>query len=215
MQVVESLILETGGGIVWGILVGAIASRFLKHAKSPEVATLMSVAASSAGYVLAGELHVSGVITMVVAGLIIGGYNKKAHFSAETTLVLTHFWELIDEVLNAFLFVLIGLTTIKLHIDSNALILGCFGIFIVFIARLLSIWAPDFITSLLFWRKSTFSCSKSTLMAWGGIRGGLSIALALSIDGFPEQLVAVTYVVVVVSILVQGGTFKWAIKKFA
>lgn len=215
LQVAESLILETGGGIVWGILVGAIASRFLKHAKSPEVATLMSVAASSAGYVLAGELHVSGVITMVVAGLIIGGYNKKAHFSAETTLVLTHFWELIDEVLNAFLFVLIGLTTIKLHIDSNALILGCFGIFIVFIARLLSIWAPDFITSLLFWRKSTFSCSKSTLMAWGGIRGGLSIALALSIDGFPEQLVAVTYVVVVVSILVQGGTFKWAIKKFA
>lgn len=216
LDVIESLVVETGGGILFGVIVGVIASRFLKHAKSPEVATLMSVAASSSGYVLANDLHVSGVITMVVAGLIIGGYNKKSHFPPETTLVLTNFWELIDEVLNAFLFVLIGLMTLNLHIDSTALILGGFGIFIVFIARLLSIWAPDFVLSLLLWKKkSAFSCSKSTLLAWGGIRGGLSIALALSVEAFPDQLVAVTYVVVIASILIQGGTFKWAIAKLA
>ena len=216
IHVLESLIVETGGGILFGIIVGMVASRFLKHAKSPEVATLMSIAAASAGFVIASHIHVSGVITMVVAGLIIGGYNKKEHFSNETTLVLNNFWELVDEVLNAFLFVLIGLTMVTINIDSAAIVLGIFGIAIVFIARLLSILAPDLLLGVFTWKRGgVFSCKKSILMAWGGIRGGLSIALALSIDGFPERLVAVTYVVVIASILLQGGTFKWAIKKLS
>lgn len=214
-HVVESLFMETGGGILMGIAVGVIASFFIKRSKSPEVATMITIAASSCGYVLANRLHVSGVITMVVAGLIIGGYAKKDHFRKDTTLVLNNFWELIDEILNAFLFVLIGLAMINIKIDHADIMIGAVAIIIVFVARLISIWAPDLLLSTFMRRQSSFSTSKSTLMAWGGIRGGLSIALALSIEGLPDSLVAITYVVVLSSILIQGGTFKWAIAKLA
>lgn len=211
-EILQRLIRETGGGILWGILIGMLASWFLKRARSPEVATLISIAAASCGYVLANAMHISGVITMVVAGLIIGGYSKKDRFSTTTTLVLNNFWELIDEILNAFLFVLIGLAMLNIDIDHAAIILGLVCILIVFIARLLSIWLPDFIFAAVLRRKPNFS--QSTLLAWGGIRGGLSIALALSIDDFPDNMVAITYVVVLSSILIQGGSFKWAIAKF-
>lgn len=214
-HVVESLMMETGGGIILGIIVGVVCSHLLKKARSPEVATLLSIAASSCGYVIANRIHVSGVITMVVAGLIIGGYAKKDHFRKETTLVLNNFWELIDEILNAFLFVLIGLAMINIEINHSAIMIGLVMIIVVFIARLMSIWAPDFILGSILRRRSNFSCKKSTLLAWGGIRGGLSIALALSIENFPDSLVAITYVVVLASILLQGGSFKWAISKLS
>ena len=214
-HVAESLLVETGGGILWGVLVGMFTSWFIKRSRSPEVATMISIAASSCGYVIANHLHVSWVFTMVVAGLIIGGYSKKAHFSEESTLVLNNFWELIDEILNGFLFVLIGLAMLNIHVDNSAITIGLVCIIIVFVARLLSILVPDFILGQILRRRASFSLSKSTLLAWGGIRGGLSIALALSIDGFPDGLVAITYVVVLSSILIQGGTFKWAIGKLA
>lgn len=214
-HVVESLLVETGGGIAMGIVVGYLASAFIKRSRSPEVATLITIAASSCGYVIANRLHVSGVITMVVAGLIIGGYAKKDHFRKDTTLVINNFWELVDEILNAFLFVLIGLAMININIEHSDIMIGIVAIGIVFVARFLSIFMPDLLMAGILRRKSNFSCSKSTLLAWGGIRGGLSIALALSIEGFTDNLVAITYVVVLSSILLQGGTFKWALSKFA
>lgn len=214
-HVVESLMMETGGGIVMGLTVGFIASFLIKRAKSPEVATMITIAASSCGYVLANRIHVSGVITMVVAGLLIGGYAKKDHFRTSTKVVINNFWELIDEILNAFLFVLIGLTMINITISRADIMLGGITILIVFIARFLSIWMPDWTMGKLFNYRTFSDSKKTTLLAWGGIRGGLSIALALSIDGLPDSLVAVTYVVVLSSILIQGGTFKWAISKFA
>lgn len=214
-HVVESLLMETGGGVGLGVAVGMLASFFIKRSKSPEVATMITLAASSAGYVLANRLHVSGVISMVVAGLIIGGYAKKDHFRKDTTLVINNFWELIDEILNAFLFVLIGLAMINITITSADILIGAVAVFIVCIARFISILAPDLLLSKILRFRSTFSTSKSVLLAWGGIRGGLSIALALSIDGLPDSLVAITYIVVLSSILIQGGTFKWAIAKFA
>jgi CPA1 family monovalent cation:H+ antiporter len=214
-DVAESLMLETGGGILWGTTLGVLTGWLIKRCKSPEVATMLTIAASSCGFVIANHIHVSGVITMVVAGLIIGGYSKKEHFPTETTLVLNNFWELINEILNGFLFVLIGLAMLNIHVDNSAITIGLTCIIIVFIARLLSILVPDFLLSKILRRQSSFSSSKSTLLAWGGIRGGLSIALALSIDGFPDSLVAITYVVVLSSILIQGGTFKWALSKLA
>jgi CPA1 family monovalent cation:H+ antiporter len=104
---------------------------------------------------------------------------------------------------------------LNIHVDNSAITIGLVCIIIVFVARLLSILVPDFILGQILRRRASFSLSKSTLLAWGGIRGGLSIALALSIDGFPDGLVAITYVVVLSSILIQGGTFKWAIGKLA
>lgn len=214
-HVVESLMMETGGGIIMGLVVGFVASYLIKRAKSPEVATMVTIAASSCGYVLANRIHVSGVITMVVAGLLIGGYAKKDHFRASTKIVINNFWELIDEILNAFLFVLIGLTMINIKISNADIMIGAITIIIVFVARFLSIWAPDWLMGKIFNYRTFSDSKKTTLLAWGGIRGGLSIALALSIDGLSDSLVAVTYVVVLSSILIQGGTFKWAISKFA
>ncbi|RTL01685.1 MAG: sodium:proton antiporter [Proteobacteria bacterium] len=214
-HVVESLMMETGGGIIMGMVVGFVASYLIKRAKSPEVATMVTIAASSCGYVLANRIHVSGVITMVVAGLLIGGYAKKDHFRASTKIVINNFWELIDEILNAFLFVLIGLTMINIKISNADIMIGAITIIIVFVARFLSIWAPDWLMGKIFNYRTFSDSKKTTLLAWGGIRGGLSIALALSIDGLSDSLVAVTYVVVLSSILIQGGTFKWAISKFA
>ena len=210
----EKLVIEAGGGILWGVIIAYLASFFLKRAKSPEVATLITIAVSSWGYISADNFHFSGAITMVVAGLIIGGLAKKEHFCPDNTLVINNFWELIDEILNGFLFVLIGLAMINIDINKSAIILGLLCVIIVFIARLLSIFFPDLILSKFFRnRGTTFSMNKSILMAWGGIRGGLSIALALSIEQFSDSLVAITYVVVICSILIQGGTFKWAISK--
>ncbi len=214
-HIIHSLAFEAGGGIIWGIIVGYISGILLKKAKSPEVATLITIAASSWGYISANEFHLSGAITMVVAGLIIGGFAKSEHFAKETTLVINNFWELIDEILNGFLFVLIGLAMLNIHIDRRAIILGGICILLVFFARFISVWLPDWILAAVLRRKSSFSWSKSTLMAWGGIRGGLSIALALSIDKFPDDLVAITYVVVLGSILLQGSSFKWAINKLS
>jgi len=215
ISIAEKLIVEAGGGILWGVVVAYVASFLLKRAKSPEVATLITIAASSCGYISADHFHFSGAITMVVAGLIIGGLGKREKFCPDNILVINNFWELIDEILNGFLFVLIGLAMINIQVDHGAIFLGLICVIIVFISRLLSIWLPDLMLSNIFFRKRgmTFSISKSTLMAWGGIRGGLSIALALSIDQFPDGLVAITYVVVICSILIQGGTFKWAIGK--
>lgn len=216
LGIVEKLVIEAGGGILWGVIIAYIASFLMKQAKSPEVATLITIATSSVGYISADRFHFSGAITMVVAGLIIGGLAKKEHFCPDITLVVNNFWELIDEILNGFLFILIGLAIININIDKNAIIAGLVCVIIVFIARLLSICFPDLIISNLLRKKGmNFSLNKSILMAWGGIRGGLSIALALSIEQFPDSLVAITYVVVICSILIQGGTFKWAIKKLA
>lgn len=104
---------------------------------------------------------------MVVAGLIIGGYAKKEHFRKETTLVLNNFWELIDEILNAFLFVLIGLMMLTIKVDQAAILLGVVCIVIVFIARLISVWAPDFILGTVLRRQSSFSCKK--VLCWLGV----------------------------------------------
>lgn len=171
---------------------------------------LLSLALVAGGYALTNALHMSGPIAMVVAGLLIGNLGRAYAMSATTIGHLDTFWELIDENLNAVLFVLIGLEVLSLTLTGKYLLVGLAAIPIVLLARLVSVVAP----LAVFGRRGRFGPATRRVLTWGGLRGGISVALALSIPAHtheqpvPERevLVALTYVVVVFFILIQGLT---------
>ena len=155
-------------------------------------------------YALASALHLSGPIAIVVAGLLIGNRGRALAMSDQTREHLDTFWELVDEVLNAVLFVLIGLEVLILQYTREYLIAGLLMIPVVLLARTISVGLP---VSLLKLRRE-FSPHVVKILVWGGIRGGISVALALSLPpgSMRDVIVAITYVVVVFSIIVQGLT---------
>lgn len=213
-SVSTEILRDAGGGAIFGWILGYITEQLLKRTKNAEVATLLTIAACSFGYVMSYKLHLSGVITVVVEGLVIGFYSRKHRLSARSSLVVVNFWELVDEILNAFLFMLIGLAMLTIEVSQHTLVIGVSTVVIILFARFCSIWIPHRILAI-FWKKERKHIfTDSILLTWGGIRGGISIALALSISGLDDDLVAIAYVAVVSSILLQGSTFKWAIKYF-
>ena len=203
---------EALGGILYGAFLGYSGYRILKSIEdAPKIEVLITIAIAMGGYGFASLIHVSGPLAMVVAGLIIGNkilLRKKVKKSATE---LSDFWEMLDEVMNAVLFVLIGLEIITLSNDKNYILAGLLMIPVVIIARLISVTAPF---SLV--RKSEIKKSKTiAIMTWGGLRGGISIALALSLpqSEFRDLIVLITYIVVVFSIIVQGLTISSLVKK--
>jgi CPA1 family monovalent cation:H+ antiporter len=158
------------------------------------------------GYALAKAIHVSGPIAMVVAGLLIGNKGRYLAMSDQTRARLDSFWELMDEILNAVLFLMIGLEVIILAVAGNYVIAGLLMIPVVLLARFVSVGVP---VTLLRGRRG-FSSGAVRIMTWGGLRGGISVALALSIPTGAERdiLLTVTYIVVVFSIVVQGLTIE-------
>lgn len=206
-HIVEAVLIEVGGAILLGCIFGGITTYAIRRSKSADVVVLLTLATSSCGYIIAQKLHVSGVITMVIAGLIIG-YNKTSNLSHQNNIhVLKNFWELIDELLNAILFVLIGLIIVTTKIDHQVILIGMYCVLVILFARFVSIILPNSIL-IKFKRSVQFSFRESLLMTWGGMRGGISIALALSVPHLHSDLIAITYVVVISSILLQGATFK-------
>ncbi len=203
-------IRETVGGALFGLVVGLLVFLMLRSVDDYKVEILLSLALVAGGYALADALHLSGPIAMVVAGLMIGNHGRSLAMSAITNERLDQFWELVDEVLNAVLFVLIGLEVLALTFTPWSLLAGLLVIPIVLAARLLSVGLP--IRILRRWAR--FEPSTVRILTWGGLRGGISVALALSVPGKPSALavpgrdviVAITYVVVVFSIVVQGLT---------
>lgn len=193
---------EALGGAVYGLLIGAIAFRMLKSVDNYQVEVLITLALVMGGYALADALYVSGPIAMVVAGLLIGNHGRVSAMSERTREHLDTFWELVDEVLNAILFVLIGLEVLVLTFRQEYLLLALLMVPTVLLARLLSVGLP---ISLLRLRRD-FSPRVVRVLTWGGLRGGISVALALSLPagGERELILAITYVVVVFSIVVQG-----------
>ena len=202
--ILELLFMEAGGGILFGLLVGGLAYYLLKQVDNYSVEILISLAVVTGGYALAETLHVSAPITVVVAGLLIGNHGRLLAMSAHSREHLDTFWELMDEVLNAVLFVLIGLEILVLSFSGAYVVAGVLLIPIVLLARLVSVGVP---VALLRLRRD-FSPHVVKVMTWGGLRGGISVALALSIPPGPERevILVATYVVVVFSILVQGLT---------
>ncbi len=202
---------ETIGGALFGLGLGYLAYRMLKSVDNYQVEVLITLALVAGGYALADVLHLSGPIAIVIAGLLIGNQGRLFAMSDETRHQLDTFWELLDEILNAVLFVLIGLEILVLTFTQQYLLLSLLIIPLVITARFISIGIP--MTLLRPFR--TFSPGAVRIMTWGGLRGGISVALALSIPPAPERhvILAITYAVVLFSILVQGLTIQKLVKR--
>lgn len=195
---------EAIGGAVFGLAIGALAYYALKSIDNYQVEVLITLALVMGGYGLATALHVSGPIAMVVAGLLIGNQGRLLAMSETTRTHLDLFWELVDEVLNAILFVLIGLEILILAFKAEYLLAALAIIPLVLLARYTGVGLPV----LVMRRFREFSPGVVEIMTWGGLRGGISVALALSLPYGPERdlILTVTYIVVVFSIIIQGLT---------
>ena len=203
---------EALGGVVFGFIVGGITYAMLKRVDNYQVEILLTLALVTGGYALAEALHFSAPIAVVVAGLMIGNHGRMLAMSENTREHLDTFWELIDEILNAILFVLIGLEILVITFESQLLVAGGLAIVIVLFARFISVGVPVFFIRKF--RELTPGVTK--ILTWGGLRGGISVALALSLPASAEReiILAITYCVVVFSILVQGLTIGKLIKRY-
>ena len=195
---------ETGGGLLLGLVLGYIGSRGIRKINDYNVTVMITLAIVMGGYLLARYLHVSSPLAMVAAGLVIGNYGKATAMSAADKDYLDKFWELIDEILNAMLFLIIGFELMLIPDLQMYWKIGLIAIVIILLARFISIWIPiRFIPNI-----GRFDRKTITILVWGGLRGGVSVALALTIDDHLHQhlFISITYYVVVFSIIVQGLT---------
>ena len=211
-SVVIFFLKEVLGGVVFGFVVGGITYAMLKRVDNYQVEILLTLALVTGGYALAEALHFSAPIAVVVAGLMIGNHGRLLAMSEITREHLDTFWELIDEILNAVLFVLIGLEILIITFESQLLIAGGISIVIVLFARFVSVGMPVLVIRKF--RELTPGVTR--ILTWGGLRGGISVALALSLPASPERetILTITYCVVVFSILVQGLTIGKLIKRY-
>ena len=206
----ELFAVEALGGVVFGLFIGWIAYRMLKTIDKHSVEILITLGLVGGGYALAGLLHTSGPIAMVVAGLFMGNHGRFFGMSDDTREALDGFWEVVDEILNAVLFVMIGLELLVLVFNGQRLLLGLATIPLVLVVRFVSVGVP--IAILRKFREYLPHTVK--LMTWCGVRGGISIALALALPASPHRdvVLSVTYAVVVFSVLVQGLTVGKAVR---
>lgn len=195
---------EAIGGAVYGLIIGGACFYMLRSVNNYQVEVLLTLALVMGGYALATAMHISGPIAMVVAGLLIGNQGRLFAMSDGTREHLDSFWELIDEILNAVLFLLIGLEVLVLVYHTEYFLAALAIIPVVLLSRFISVGIPVKIMKQV----RSFSPGVTRLMTWGGLRGGISVALALSLPQGEERevILAVTYAVVIFSILVQGLT---------
>lgn len=212
---------EAIGGAILGLVLGWLVYSMLKTVDNYSVEILLTLALVMGGYSLAAALHMSGPIAMVVAGLLIGNHGRAFGMSDRTREHLDTFWELIDEILNATLFVFIGLEVLILTVKPAFLVAGLIAFPVVLLCRFICVSIPVFALSKF--KVHKFSPGAVKVMTWGGIRGGISVALALAIpamlpaeggaDAIPRDLiVTVTYCVVILSIMLQGLTIGRVVK---
>jgi len=214
VHVTDVLVLfaeEALGGAALGLALGYIAYRMLRSVDNYQVEILITLALVMGSFGLADLLHTSGPIAVVVAGLLIGNYGRQWAMSETTREHLDNFWELLDELLNAVLFVLIGLEVLVLSFQQPYLIAGLVAIPLVLAARWITVVLQ--VKGFSFVRE--FNKKTIRILTWGGLRGGISVALALSLPAGPgrDTVLALTYCIVVFSILGQGLTIGHVIRK--
>lgn len=209
--VAELFLREVAGGIGLGLLIGYVAFYFMKRLDHYQTEVIISLAVVMGGYSLAHFLHFSGPLAMVAAGLLIGNQGAQLAMSKQTADYLTKFWEMVDEILNAVLFVLIGLELMVVEFRWEYALIGLVTTVIVIGVRYMALAVPSYTLGL----HRTFAPGALSIMTWGGLRGGISIALALSLgtDMFRDEIVAITYTVVLLSLVVQGLTIESFIKR--
>lgn len=198
------LLREAGGGLLLGVLLGYSASRALRVVDDYIISVLITLSVVMGGYLIAREMHISAPLAMVAAGLFMGNFSESFKMKSETQDYLIKFWELIDEIMNAVLFLFIGFELLLIKDLNEYLVAGGICILIVLLAR----WVAIFIPTKFMAFKYRFSPQTVKVLVWGGIRGGVSIALALSIpvNEYSQIIISITYCVVVFSIIVQGLT---------
>lgn len=198
------LITEAGGGMLLGLVLGWSAYLALRKIDDYIVSVLITLSVVMGGYLVASALHLSSPLTMVMAGLFIGNKGRGTVTSSITRDYVTKFWELIDEILNAILFLFIGLELLLIPDLLEHWLLGVIAILVVLFARFFSIWLPAFVLPFM----ESFNKGTVRMLVWGGLRGGVSIALVLSMANgeYKNVLLEITYFVVIFSIVVQGLT---------
>jgi len=197
-------IKEAGGGLVFGIALGFLAYFLVKSIDNYRVEVLITLTMVTCGYSLTDHLHLSGPLAIIMAGIIFGTKAKKAGLSETSRDYLGKFWDLIDDIFNAVLFLLIGLEMLVIQINVTIMIVAGIMVVLVLLARYISVAFP--VIFLKLWIK--FEKNAVLILTWGGLRGGISVALALSLPKamHREEFLLITYVVVVFSIIVQGLT---------
>lgn len=200
----ELFAIEAGGGVLLGLAVGWIGYRAMRSIDEYKLEVLISLAIVMGGYSLAHWVHVSGPVAMAVAGLLIGNEGVKTAMSEQTRDHLLKFWSLIDDILNAVLFVLIGLEVVTIPSDQRFILLGLMAIPLVLIARTLSVTGPLLVLRPFL----TLGPLALPTLIWGGLRGGISVALALGLPEGNARSIALTatYIIVLFSVIVQGGS---------
>ncbi len=218
-EIARLFLVEAIGGVALGLALGYAAYRLLRSVDEYHVEALITLALVAGGYALAHAVHTSGPLAMVVAGLLIGNRGRRLAMSPRTREHLDTFWELMDEILNAILFVLIGLEVLvlatkgRLALSGGNLLAGAIAIPLVLLARAATVGVPVAILQ----RFRPFARHAVAILTWGGLRGGISVALALSIElpggeGVRRAILTMTYFVVAFAIIVQGLTIKGLIR---
>ncbi len=210
-QALQLLAHEAGGGVLFGLVLGYVLFRMLRSVDSYEVEVLLTLAAVMGGYVLASKLHVSGPLAMVVVGLIVGNQGRALAMSDTTRRYLDMFWELLDQILNAVLFVLMGMAVLLVSFRLGEWVGMALAVAVTLLARTVVVGLPV----ALMPRAFNLPRGSWKVLIWGGLRGGISVALALSLPAGPERdtVVALTYGVVVFSIFAQGLTIGHVTRK--
>ncbi|OOF88643.1 sodium:proton antiporter [Rodentibacter ratti] len=211
---------EALGGIAFGFVLGLLAHYLISATDDGSLEILLTLTIPTAGFMLANLLHVSGALAMVVAGILIGNWTRYTGFSKQSRHYFNHFWEMIDHFLNSLLFILIGLAILLIHVSWQGLILILLAIPVCLICRYISVWLPFQVMK----RYRKYNPYTLRVLTWGALRGGLALAMALSIpmgqsyiEGLDmdvrDLILGMTYAVVTFSILVQGMTIESMIRK--
>ena len=214
LDVLELFGVEVIGGVLLGLLLGWITYRLMRSIDDYDIEVIITLATVMVGTVIAQKLHLSAPLAMVAAGLVVGNDTLRGSSMSEITeTYVDKFWELIDILLNTLLFVLIGMEILVLTFEVNYVVAGLLAIPIILICRYISLLIPI----NFFKKKLDFVPNTNLIMTWGGLRGGISIALALGLtqEMHRDLFLVITYVVVVFSIIVQGLTVSKLVKKLS
>lgn len=218
--IVELFFHEAIGGILFGFLIGLVTHILISSTDDGSMEILITLTIPTAGFILANGIGVSGALAMVVSGIMVGNWTRHKGFSEQSQRYLDYFWEMIDHFLNSLLFLLIGLALLLINVSFHSLILMVLAIPICLVSRYISLFIPFSIMKLF----RTYNPYTLRIMTWGGLRGGLALAMALSIPAATayidntaidvrDVILVMTYAVVMFSILVQGVTIEKMIEK--
>jgi monovalent cation:H+ antiporter, CPA1 family len=202
---------EAIGGILMGLALGYFLYLLLKSIDHYETEILLTLAFVMAGYTFCNYLHLSGALSMVVMGLIVGNFRQDIAMSDTTQEYVHKFWELVDVILNAVLFILIAFVLILIDFKTNYIWVGLISVFIVLLSRVIIVYLPH----LVFPKLLKLTNKEAIIISWGGLRGGLSLALALSLPDSETKniLLIATYFCVLFSIIIQGLTIEKIAKR--